>query len=227
MTTSIPTLDIDLRPAKAGNQINANGQKHGEDTVTAFYIPVHSLMLSKNEANILAGDPTWWSRHFNELPGKPAEVLDADNFDTKCSFKHKLEKARVRIVHSLANEEIEFTACKLSKIKLQPQTGGLTAASMMIETVPTLDARAAALLGQLDHEINIEIRSAELSAEARQTDMLGAHPDPDATNTTPVDKTRVLEPGQAEREADAQRQLTEALRGLETPAEQAEQQSAA
>lgn len=221
ITTNTPALSLPLRAVKIGNQINANGQKHGDDTVTAFYIPLHSLMLTKEEANILAGDSTWWSRHFNEVPGKPAEPLDRENFNITRVFKHKLEGAHVRFVHSVANEEITFLACKLSKIKLEPQTGGLTEASLMIETVPTLDARAAALLGQLDHEAQVEIFSATLSAEDRQTDMLDGHADPDATNNT-ADRTRVLEPGQAEREADAERQIGEALRGLE-----AQQQSAA
>lgn len=167
-----PTLlNIDLRPAKLANQIQAGGQMNGKDTVTAFYIPFNSVMLTKEEVNVLAGDPSWWSRHFDESPGKPATVLDADNFDTECAFRHKLEGAAVRFVHSLANEEVKFAPCKVSKIRLQPRTGGLTEISGMIETVPTLDQQAAAFLGQLNHELQIEILGANKSAKDRQTEM--------------------------------------------------------
>lgn len=163
-------LNLDLRPAKVGNQIRANGQKHGDETVTAFYIPV-SLMLTKDEVNELAGDKTWWSRHYDESPSKPAEPLDRDNFDTTHAFKHKLDAQKVRFVHSVGNEEAVFTACTLAKVKLDCKTGGLTELLFEVQTVPTLDAKAASFLGQLNHEVQIEIIGAEKSAKDRQTEM--------------------------------------------------------
>jgi hypothetical protein len=86
-------LNLSLRPAKVGNQIRNNGEMHGEDSVTAMYIPLKDIMLTKEELNILAGDETFWLRRFNGSPDRLPEPLDVADWDVEETFKHKLEGA--------------------------------------------------------------------------------------------------------------------------------------
>jgi hypothetical protein len=235
MTTS---FQHDRRPAKIAGQCQLNAEKEGEDDrVSAFYIPVSGIMLTKEEVNTFTNDPTWWSRHFNEVPGKPPELLDdPKRFSPVVGVLDKYEGASVTVHHTpTAPEEITLDACRIRKIKLEPQFGGLTEMSYTVMVVPTLDERFARLLGQADHEVEIAVASGKLSAKDRQQDLPLGQPSSEQQPTTDgnqVDKTRVLSPGQAEREAELTDELRERLRAadhdrqLEEAAQHHEKQAA-
>jgi hypothetical protein len=206
-------LNLSLRPAKVGNQIRNNGEMHGEDSVTAMYIPLKDIMLTKEELNILAGDETFWLRRFNGSPDRLPEPLDVADWDVEETFKHKLEGATVRFVYGVDNSEIKFSACTLTKIRTVRQPGGMTSMSCELQTVPVLNESAAKFLSQINHTLQVEITTAALSAKDAQRDLPLA--DPDATNEPRRDVTRIIDPAQEAQNADTERQLSEALRGLE------------
>jgi hypothetical protein len=213
-------LNLSLRPAKVGNQMRANGELHGKDSVSALYFAISGVMLTKEELNIFANDETFWMRHFNGTPDRIPEVLDEKDFDTTIHFKHRLEGAVVRVVYpnGLEEHEITFHACRLAKIKLYRHAGGLTEFTTEVQTVPSLDVDLADFLGQINHEVQIEIKLAELSAKDAQRDLpLSTEP--------PKDVTRIIDPAQQKLEDETQRQLGEALRHHES--QQQETQAAA
>jgi t-SNARE complex subunit (syntaxin) len=76
-----------------------------------------------------------------------------------------------------------------------------------------LNESAAKFLSQINHTLQVEITTAALSAKDAQRDLPLA--DPDATNEPRRDVTRIIDPAQEAQNADTERQLSEALRGLE------------
>jgi hypothetical protein len=161
-------FSISLRQAKIGNQIQARGEMHGEDSVTAYSIPIVGVMIDDHELAALLQEPLARQALFVDRAGEMTQPLFPQL--KPLQLKHKFEGGLVRIVHSIDNEEIKFTSCKIKSIKLEPQPGGLTEISFMVNTVLTLDARAARLQGQINHEVQIEC-SAELSADDAQQDL--------------------------------------------------------
>jgi hypothetical protein len=205
-------LKLTQRPAKVGNQIQSRSETHGNDSVTAFDIPFKGVMLTAEELNDITGEAHAFNSLFDTSGG-----LEKPLFDCFKAFalRHKFQGGTVKIKHGLEAEEIVLTACKIAKIKLEPKTGGMTECCFTVQTIPTLDERAAHLLECLNSEVEIEI-SAELSAEDAQRDL-----PLDVSGDEPKDVTRFIDPEQEERNADTERQLSEALRGLETVEETA------
>lgn len=156
-------LNLPLRPAKIGNQITSNAQFHGDSSVTAFIIPFTGVMLTPNELCVLLDEPLAYQSLFLEKAGEVTQPL----------FKKKLrpmgvsgefDGGTVRFVQLQTKEEITFTQCTLKSLKLKPASGGLTELSGSIHTVPTLDARAASFLTQVNHDVEMEL-SAKAAAE--------------------------------------------------------------
>lgn len=171
-------LNLTLRPAKIGNQITSNGQFHGDQPITAFIIPFSGVMLTPNELCVLLDEPLAYQALFLEKAGEVTQPL----------FKKKLKPwglagefafGTVKFIQLQTKDEITFTACTLKSLKIKPAAGGLTELSGSVHTVPTLDARAASFLGQVNHDIEVEI-SAKPAAEQQDLPLENREPEAEA-----------------------------------------------
>lgn len=149
---------LTTRPAKIGNVIkvekaSASKQQQGE-MLTGLAIPLTDVMLDELELNALLGNPTAYTALFNQA----GSVIEP-NFQSfgPLPYKEKFQAAAVTITHGVEAEKIRLAPVRISKIKLEPQVGGLTSMSCSVTCTPDLDAKMAHLLGRLDATIDVEI----------------------------------------------------------------------
>lgn len=156
------------RQAIIGSQVVSQSETHGDDKKTAFRIPVTHVMLEARELNAMLEDP--FTHHFM-FTTKAGDAMPVGRFPQlqPFAFKYKFENGNVKIKYGI-DGAIEFTACKITKVKLQPRDGGMCEIQFLVHTIPVLDVHAAHFLGQVGKEIEIEVH-AELSGEDAQQDL--------------------------------------------------------
>lgn len=129
-------MKFKFRPAIIGASINSRSEKHGEDTVPAFDIPLSSIMLTKAELNQLMREPLTWEALFNKRKDGLAEPLWSNVKGVTLTDKY--EHASATIVVGLHEETFKFDDCNIVKLRIIPCVGGLTELRMTIQAHITL-----------------------------------------------------------------------------------------
>lgn len=182
-------LTITKRPCHIGGHMNATTEKHGDEDVPALDIALDGMMLSANELNALLSDPHASAALFNREGGQLAEPM----FPHFKPFvlKQRYEGATVRlVVGGLTQTEVALHECKLRRITLEPQTGGMTQLSLAVRARPDADLMAV-LLESMNTDADVEIADAQVAEKGdKQRDLPLStagegeepeeHPDPDA-----------------------------------------------
>ncbi len=148
-------LSLKSRTGRIGSSINTRAEMHGDESVTALHIPVSEIKLDAEELNALLQEPHAHNVLYETKAGSPAEpVLKTIK---ALRLADKIESANVTL--ELTNDTtLKLVNCKLSKIELALELGGLTSMSAQIQCVPKLDSTIARLIEKLGAEISIEIR---------------------------------------------------------------------
>lgn len=153
---------------------------------------------------------------FNSRANKPAEraFTTFDYIPLNTQYKNCV----VIITFGVSNDEVRIEPATIKNLRVKFNK------TDRAELSCTVSGPRPRSLAVLDLEsfggkpVNIKLVFGALVEDGSQEQL----PLPTTTDGTPVERTRILEPGQAEREAETQRQLREALRGLE-PEQQADQ----
>lgn len=151
-------ITITKRGAQMG-RINNRLQKHGEEDVTAFDIPLDSIALDANELNAVLADPGAHHRMFH----KPADGgITQPSFDGLKPFelKDKFEDVGADLFLGMGEDVVTVSGASLSSVSLEPQPGGLTFLCGKLQFVPDL-ATVPLLLQFQGHEISVELRDAK------------------------------------------------------------------
>jgi hypothetical protein len=148
------------RPAKLGLSINVRTERHNDEPVPALDIPLH-LMISAKELNELMQEPhtadAWFETGGGELP-KPFDKHLAPR-----KLKGKFESSAADLWFGLDQRQIGFDDCKIARVILDPQVGGMTAVILKIQTLAS--EKNLAVILWLDRECECELRLGELTAD--------------------------------------------------------------
>ena len=163
-------MKLKKRVAKIGPSINTRTEKHGEENVPAIDIPLSSIMLSGKELGRLLRQETaaedWFEKNSDGLKEpkyKNVKMLSLDG---------KFEESALTLFVGLNETEITFTGIKYTKLKLLPQTGGLTELRLTAQCTPELDKSITTLLGFLNHDCSAELNLGKLEiGNDRQKDL--------------------------------------------------------
>ena len=149
-------ITLTNRPCRIGPSINARTEKHGDDDVQAFDIPLAGLMLEKEELNAFLGDPYAYDALFNHhrSNGKADEPI-FKKF-RPLVLRDKFEEGEVVFTVGMGSEEIRLKGVKLAKVTLDPQVGGLTLLSVQVQCTPSTET-IAKVLPYMNHEIEAEV----------------------------------------------------------------------
>lgn len=148
-------LTLTSRPCKIGPSINARTEKHGDEDVQAFDIPLDGVMLEKEELNALLEDPYAHDALFNHRGGGKVDEPIFRKFRA-LQFKDKFEEGEAVITVGLGSEEIRLKDVKLARVTLAPQVGGLTMLSVQVQCRPSTDT-IAKVLPYMNHEVEAEV----------------------------------------------------------------------
>lgn len=157
-------LTLPKRPAMIGASANWRREKHGDENVSAMDIGIKNILLSAEELNLMLEDKFAHAALFNEK----ANGLHEPNLKYFEAFivKEKFEATLVSIEVGLKAQLIELENVKLKRVTLEPQTGGLTAMSILIQCHPDLEGNILQLLDRLDSDCAIEIHMGRVPAKA-------------------------------------------------------------
>lgn len=220
MQTSFAITEVICKPGKISNNL----EKHGDDEVVVFAIPI-SAVVDEATANAIAGDPYFTRSIFNDNKG----FLEPMSWHRQpIAFPEKYEGA-VATFRLMSDEDLEFSDARIQGIEALGQPGGMVRVDFQLQVQPGLDRENLLLQETQHHEIRLSIFDAKVAlkknAKQRNLELVGGGP---GTGSTEGDGEKdVAYDAEAKRIADAnetERQLGEALRGLE---KQTEQQSAA
>jgi len=149
-------LTLTKRPAKLGSGINTRAEKHGDDDVPACDIPLAGIFLEREELNALLGDPSLHKALFTTMPGESTPQPVLRRFKP-LQLADKFEGCTVTIIAGLSATSFMLDDVTIAKLKLEPQTGGLTAMSMQVQALAE-DLDVTALLGWLNHDVDVEVQ---------------------------------------------------------------------
>ena len=159
-------LTITKRGAYMG-RINNRLQRHGEESVTAFDVPLSSIALEAEELNALLGIPRAHDALFSKgLDGKSPQPTFEDVDPLVLTYK--LEDVRAEIYVGMKDEKLTFTAAKLTDIRLEPQPGGMTLLSLKLQIVPDIAKQAPKLLQWQDHDVSVELSDGRRAVKAKE-----------------------------------------------------------
>jgi hypothetical protein len=127
-------------------------------------------MLDREELNALLGDPKAHGSLFRtqKSNGEGGKLLEPAFPQFKAlAFKEHFEGATVRLVLGLNDTEVELEDCKIRRVTLEPQVGGMTVLACMLRAVPT-GQQVATLFAFMNHDGAVEIADAKRAEKAKK-----------------------------------------------------------
>lgn len=209
-----------VRPHTEGGE---EGGDAGEPVPARDY-KLTGITLTKNQFESIVGENSFES-FFNQTKNAPLEPAFSsfkqiwlDDTYKNCAVTFGLGNTNTREVEVKGGAKIKNLSVKFPKACNERACAELsctvtvslprTLAAMDLDQYGGKEIRVSLRFGSLDE-------SAKDADDDKQGDLVKEAEEKAGKGDAPVDKTRVLAPGQAEREADAARQIGEALRGLE------------
>lgn len=150
-------LKLERRTAQIGSSINTRTQMHGDEHVTALDIPIVKVCLSDEEL----GQVLLNSRAYKLLYSKTKNRPDEPTFGKVLGampFRGKIKAVSVDIF--LGRRVLRIPDGTLTKVKIEPTSGGTTWLQFTVQCVPDLDDNhpiIEALLSKLSEPIDIAI----------------------------------------------------------------------
>lgn len=201
-------------------KITNNIELHGDESVSMFGIPVSSMLVPTETINALWGDPHFDRCLFNHGKAGIVEPMPWTR-NSVIRLEEVFEAGSAEI--KFKNDEVhKFENCRMKGFIGGPLVGGMTELSFQLQLNPGLDRANLLLQEYQNEEIKLSIMSAAISKKKnpKQKEMQ-LTPQPDAPKADPqpvgeqIDATRVIDTASEELKQDTERQLGEALRGLE------------
>jgi hypothetical protein len=163
-------------------KISNNLEKHGDDWVTAFTIPVSGLMLTKEELNQFMRDKYchaawfdtkagmtqpqgWWGEEFFPI----SQSFEAEGLTIIVSGDRTLEFEAEEAEDQDDEDDVGRPACEITKIRLTPQVGGHTEMAFSLSLRPDVGKKNLMLQEHQHREVKITLVDAKASEKnARQ-----------------------------------------------------------
>jgi len=115
-----------------------------------------AIMLDAEELNALFEDSSMHDRLFAR-PSMELHEPFTRRLDFPLAFNVEYEKARVNLRLGPNLDELILPGCALSKITLEPKTGGLTEMSLLVHSTPDKD-QLATLYVHMDDAAQVSIK---------------------------------------------------------------------
>jgi hypothetical protein len=190
-------LRLDVKLCRLG-KISNNLERHGEDYVTAFTIPVTELMLSKSELNAFMRDKLCWNSWYDTAKrnsaAEPCAWWGGESFYVGDSYE--ADKGSITVS---GEKELEFestgdpkeddyrAAMTISKIKLTPQVGGLTELCASLYLRPGIGKTNLVLQDHQHREVKLTLIDAKVAErQKRQPELPMNAPDTSRIDVEPM-----------------------------------------
>lgn len=150
-------LNIPETYAQMGKIAN-NLEKHGEQDVTAFDIPIAGIVLTGEQFNALSEDP-YADRWLFNMQGEMREPNLA-RFEP-LTLLDSFEDATVML--KCSDAEFTFAAARVKDVTFEGKRGGDILLSFSVRVRPQNDREITVLLAHQNHEIRIDVADAKIA----------------------------------------------------------------
>jgi hypothetical protein len=157
-------MHLKSRICLLGSSINTRTEKHGDDDVPAIDIPITGFALVGAELAEITGDVHAHRALFDKSKN-PVEPIF--NCFRPLALVHKFEGCTARFILGLGREELVLADCKVARVKLEPNLGGLTSADFLIQSTPDDLAAMARLMAFMGHDIELEVELGNKAEKAK------------------------------------------------------------
>jgi hypothetical protein len=163
-------------------KISNNLEKHGDEDVTEFNIPISGVLLTAKQLNDFMDDPHCDRAWFNTKGSlkEPMPWWQRGEF----SVSESLEAEACTIIVS-GDQEIEFEAegklpgCKISRITLAPQVGGMTEVCFQLQVRPGIGRENLLLQEHQNREVRLTIAKSRVALKRGKQQNLALDDDPE------------------------------------------------
>lgn len=149
-------LTLDRRECQLGGDHSGKTKEKDGQVTKLLTFELQDVSLDERELNAFLREPHAWRSLYNDGPDGITPFL-------KCfkalELEDSIEGAYVGLIYGLGENEMQFTECKLSRIKLALCDGGVTKLSCKVTTAPVLDETLPELFEQFGSRIECEIRA--------------------------------------------------------------------
>lgn len=170
-------------------KLSNNLERHGEDEVTAFEVPVQGITLSAEAFNSLMEDPyadRWLfsdkadMREPNAVKFKPFEMIDT------------FEEAVVTM--TLGEKAFTFHDCRIKGVTIEAKRGGDIFLGFSVRIRPENPEQIIQLIDYQNHEIKIDVQDAKvvLKGGRKQQELALSQPADDAAAAESDQEPEVL-----------------------------------
>jgi hypothetical protein len=155
---------LNKRPGRIGANISSRTEKHGDDNVPAFDMPLEAIMLTQTELNELMNEPLTSVAWFNDRKDGLAEPLfkNVKHFAITDTY----EASSVTVYVGLKEQLFTLDDVKLVKIKLTPCVGGLTELKLTCQA--KIDDTNTSLFEYLSKDCAVEIEFGAVSESEKK-----------------------------------------------------------
>lgn len=150
-------LSVSRRECRIGGKISgALKEQEGKETERTLSIQLEEIMLDEAELNSLFAEPYAHQVLFDtgKVPAEP-HLKSLKAFE----LKDASEGAHCEIFYGLHHELVMFREARLSKIRLEPRVGGLTALSCTVTAAPVFDEVLSGLINHIGSHAEVELRA--------------------------------------------------------------------
>ena len=152
-------LTLTQRSCVLGLKSSTDGKEIDGQEVKLLTLELEDVKLDKRELNALLGEPHAWNVLYNTGVKPPEPYLKALK---TLELREPIEGAAVTLSFGVSSSprlsSVAFAKVRLSKLKLELQSGGETVLSLKLTAAPALDATFGELLEHLGRLVEVEMR---------------------------------------------------------------------
>lgn len=155
MNQTLNLSDAHARMGKIGNNI----EMHGEEEVSGFTLPI-TMTLGHEQLDGLMGK--YFHRSLYNQTKDLWEIVDGFRRCKPLHLEDIYEEVSV-LIDLAQGDPLEFSDCRVSKIVLTPQHGGLTLLDCHLYLHPGLGDENLALQEHQNHEIGVTLQEGKIA----------------------------------------------------------------
>lgn len=172
-------LELTKRHAKLAH-INVREEKHGEESVPAVDIKLSEIMLEKDDLNALLAEKHAHGALFNQA--KAGAIIEPvfKRF-APFQFNEKFVDCSAQVFLGLNGEGFELEDITVTRITLQPVSGGQTAMTLTLQHELDDTEIVSSLADQLGRECSVEITFGKVDEAEKRQGKLALNSEPSST----------------------------------------------
>lgn len=147
-------LSITRRTATMGSGINTRTEKHGDEDILAFDIPIKGVPLTQEDLEEVTLNKSAYKLLYRKVRNRPDEPVWGQLFQP-LAMNAKVKGANVTLY--VGRKALKLIDVNLAKVRIEIVSGGISLLHFQIQCKPALDDTLEALFEKVNKPIDLAI----------------------------------------------------------------------